>query len=572
MEDFYKKVFYVSIGFTIVSIYVFVVLGSNVSNNYYFGFVIPSISLIIGIIFYFKYKTKKSIREVKENYGVHKDIKKKKETKGSLFIIKKEKAEYYIDEQSFKDLNLSSIFKKIDNTFTTMGEEVLYSILRLPLFNMEEIKEREGYIKLFEEDSNTRENISYRLNEIGKFRKGNLVKFLYGDMPKQSSLRFLVYFMFYLTLGSIVLIATNPSYIFYMVVLFIINYSIHGFIKNKVFDNIEAIRDLSYLVNVANKLTQIDNDKLPILKDLKELNKNCKKLSKKSSMLGSVEGVDIISDYFKILFLVEERGYFKSVGNIISNIENLKKIYDIVGTVDAYISIASYRKYVGDYCIPIFSSKKSFFDIKECYHPLVNKPVKNDIMIDNNGIILTGSNMSGKSTFLKTIGVNALFSQTIVTVLSSYYEGSLFKVISSISPEDSILEGKSYYLAEAEALLRITKLADRGSLLCLIDEIFRGTNPLERISSSAEILDYIANHGGVPIVATHDIELTNITNHPFNLFYFKEDVGENGLTFDYKIRAGVSNTQNAIKLLEFLGYPEVITKNAYLRVAKGEIK
>lgn len=565
-EFLYKRIFYITIIVSAVSAYLIIVFGTNINKKYYSGFIITGLLLCISFFYYKKYRYEKDIRTVRESYGNHPDKKNKKEVRTSLFDIKKEAANYYIDEQSFKDLNLISIFNKLNNTFTSIGEEMLYCILRLPLFEKEEIEKRNKYISILHEDSKLREKISYYLFKLSKFRKGDIAELLYGTVPKSSMFGLAVNFMFLLTIGSLAYISLNTKYIFLIMILFSVNYGIHGYIKNKVFNNIEVIRNIGSMMYTVDKISAINSSDLPLLSELKKLNKSCRRLKSSTSILGSIEGVDILADYIRIFFLIEERSYFKSISKISSNLESLKKIYDLLGEIDAYISIASYRTYIGDYTTPVFTDKKGYLNMKDAYHPLVKNPVKNDILLDDNGIILTGSNMSGKSTFLKTIGVNALFSQTIVTVLTSYYEGSLFRVVTSISPEDSILEGKSYYMAEAEALLRITKLSDGQPLLCLIDEIFRGTNPVERISASAEILDYIAKNGGVPIVATHDIELTHLTNHPFNLYYFKEDVGESGLTFDYKIREGISNTQNAIKLLEFLGYPKEITENAYKRV------
>lgn len=205
-------------------------------------------------------------------------------------------------------------------------------------------------------------------------------------------------------------------------------------------------------------------------------------------------------------------------------------------------------------------------------HPLIKDAVPNSIEINESGIIITGSNMSGKSTFLRTFGVNVLFSQTICTCLCEKYEGSFFKVITSISPDDNIMGGKSYYMAEAEAILRIIKNCDgENPSLCIIDEIFRGTNPVERISAACEILDYLPEHFATAIVATHDIELADMVKHHYDCYYFTEDVGKEGLEFDYKIKKGIIKTRNAIKLLKFLGYPEEIVEGAEKR-ANEEIK
>ena len=192
----------------------------------------------------------------------------------------------------------------------------------------------------------------------------------------------------------------------------------------------------------------------------------------------------------------------------------------------------------------------------------------NDISIGQGGVIITGSNMSGKSTFLRSIGICALIAQTFYMVLADKYEAPFYHIMSSISPSDSIVDGKSYYLREAESILRIIKqCGQKHPILCIVDEIFRGTNPVERISASAEIMDYIISNNATAIIATHDLELTELMQSRYECYYFAEDVNsDEGIKFDYKIRKGVSNTRNAIKLLTYLGYPESIVKKAEERI------
>lgn len=133
-------------------------------------------------------------------------------------------------------------------------------------------------------------------------------------------------------------------------------------------------------------------------------------------------------------------------------------------------------------------------------------------------------------------------------------------LVSSISPKDDIISGKSYYLSEAEGISRIIKALNKDvTVFCPIDEIFRGTNPVERISASAEILKYINDRNSISIVATHDRELVDMLNEEYDFYYFCEKVtSDEGLSFDYKIKKGINKEKNAIKLLKYIGYPEEI--------------
>ena len=103
-------------------------------------------------------------------------------------------------------------------------------------------------------------------------------------------------------------------------------------------------------------------------------------------------------------------------------------------------------------------------------------------------------------------------------------------------------------------------------MFCPIDEIFRGTNPIERISTSAEILLYLNKYKTISIVATHDRELVDILKKHYEFYYFSENIDlSKGLSFDYKLKSGISQTRNAIKLLEYMKYPMEIVENSYKR-------
>jgi DNA mismatch repair ATPase MutS len=125
------------------------------------------------------------------------------------------------------------------------------------------------------------------------------------------------------------------------------------------------------------------------------------------------------------------------------------------------------------------------------------------------------------------------------------------------------MEGKSYYLVQAEQLLRMIKSSEKDVLtLCLIDEPLAGTNSSERIVASFEILNYLFDHNAVAVVATHDLELAGKLEFGFKSYHFTDKVDQGGLSFDYKLKDGITSTSNAIRLLEYLGYPKDIIKRA----------
>ena len=202
-----------------------------------------------------------------------------------------------------------------------------------------------------------------------------------------------------------------------------------------------------------------------------------------------------------------------------------------------------------------------FLCLEDAYHPLLEQPVSNSIEVREQGVLITGSNMSGKSTFLRTVGLNALLGQTIYTCTARAYVGCPLRLLTSIGRADNVVEGKSYYLEEALSVLRIVDaITPAITTLVILDELYRGTNSEERIFAARRVLEYLAKRNALVLVATHDLELTDFFAYQYRSMHFSEQVGQLGLEFDYKLKKGPATTRNAIALLRYLGYPEEITK------------
>lgn len=557
----------VMIGF---SAYLSFILAQQRGNIFYLGF---GLILPFGALaFYFRRKmlAYRALYHIKNGWGKVAERKRKFEEIRKLHdFLKGEKSEeFFIDNQTWQDFTMDKIFERLDRTLSSPGEQMLYNILRNPKFDGEALKIRNNTVKLFQTNNELREKIQIELYWLGRQNKNSISEFLWGELPKKSKLNMLFNFMAFLPLA---IIAMMPFYglgvAVYLVFIFMANMYIHYKFRNEISVHIDSMAYLSAVVNTARKLGEIKEPSLEMYtKSLKADVRNIK-ASRGAGLLGTVEGIDFIADYLNIMFLSKERKFYAVLDELLKHKDELQRAYKTVGEIDALISIASYRTGLDYYTEPELDVESRLIDVTDVVHPLITEPIANSVSIENGGIILTGSNMSGKSTFLRTIGVNALFAQTIYTCLAKKYSGSYFKILSSISPSDDLLVGKSYYLGEAEAVLRIINNCEsKLPTLCIIDEIFRGTNPVERISASAEILDYLINNNCLPIVATHDLELTEIVDEAFECYYFTEDVDEEGLKFDYLIRKGVSPTRNAIKLLKYLGYPEMIIEKTYKRV------
>ena len=209
-------------------------------------------------------------------------------------------------------------------------------------------------------------------------------------------------------------------------------------------------------------------------------------------------------------------------------------------------------------------------DLQDGYHPLVDNCVVNSFSSAGPSALITGSNMAGKTTFIKTIGVNLLFSRTLWLCHATRAQLPVIDIFSSIKTEDGIEEGKSFYFSELERINTFLQLTTKGSrCLFLIDEIYRGTNTVERVAGAASVLQELANNNFV-FVTTHDIELANYLHGQYEMWYF-EETGSRENPFDYRLRSGVCETRNALNLMADMGYPQHITKRAIALVDEMEI-
>ena len=197
------------------------------------------------------------------------------------------------------------------------------------------------------------------------------------------------------------------------------------------------------------------------------------------------------------------------------------------------------------------------------YHPLLTDAVKNDIKVSR-GILLTGSNASGKSTFLKAAAINAVLAQTIHACCADRYAGTFFRVYTSMALRDDLEGGESYYIVEIRALKRILDAADEkgAPVLCFVDEVLRGTNTVERIAASTQILKSLHRPGVCCFAATHDVELTGLLEREYDNYHFEEQFSGGDILFPYQLMPGRASSRNAIRLLEIMGYGDGIIRAA----------
>ncbi len=215
-----------------------------------------------------------------------------------------------------------------------------------------------------------------------------------------------------------------------------------------------------------------------------------------------------------------------------------------------------------------FAAASPFIDIRSLRHPLMPGAVPNDVSAGRS-ILLTGSNASGKSTFLKAVMTNAILAQTLCTAACASCRMSAFRPMTSMALRDDLAAGESYYIVELRSLRRILEAAQQPGLpvLSAVDEVLRGTNTIERIAASCEALLALADTGALCIAATHDLELCTLLEADFDLHHFEEQVTGDAIAFDYRLRPGPATSRNAIRLLRLMGFPDRVVDAADARAA-----
>lgn len=556
---------YVLLFFAGVGVYYALILASAISRAYLW-ILLPS--TLLGVLGYLEYKRiekQELLSRMRKEWGVR-ELEKERDFKeiADLFVLAP-RQETVIDDRTWHDLNMDIIYSRMDRTFTWPGCQRLYQILRTPATDDgDEVEARKRAIAEFENNTTLRENLQTILSKMDG-RIGSGLSFLLWGKPEVR----LVYpmwiyrIMFVVALLSPLLLVLGARYVTLILVIFQINMYLHFKAQKQIKGYFEGVRSLGQLIRTSNRLASLRSNALDgLLTTLRTSLAETRHFTKIVRFVG-IETTDpfmhMFYQYFAIFFLGEVRGFYRALSFIDGHRQALQDLFVTMGELDALQSVASYRASL-DYCCEPQFTKNRVLQLEDAYHPLLSDPVPNSITVQDRGVLITGSNMSGKSTFLRTVGVNALMAQTVGTCTAKKYVACPVRLLTSIGRADNVVEGKSYYLEEALGVLRILEAINEEMVtLVIFDELYRGTNSEERLFAAHRVLEYLVSRNALVFVATHDLELTNLLADTYTCLHFSERVGQLGLEFDYTLKKGPATSKNAIALLRYLGYPEEIT-------------
>ncbi len=478
-----------------------------------------------------------------------------------------------IDDITYNDLNMDAVYKSVNHTMTSIGEEYLYALLRTPCTDIAVLEERERVINCMGADEEGRIKLQMALAGMGKLNRISVYSYISDIKNMDSGNKLYHIFCAAALLVSAGLCFVKPA-IMVLVTALIIIYNVITYYKNKA-EIDPYIQVFAFIARTISQSEDVAKAGIAGIEEYQERLVSCtaglKKFGKNSWLVsgGNMSGdiLDSFMDYIRILFHIDLMKVCDMVNELKKHENELADIYNITGYIDSMVSIASFRAGTGSWCVPVLkytdSMKNITMEFTDLYHPLIENPVKNSIKTEKS-ILITGSNASGKSVFIKTVAINAIFAQTIHTVLAESYSSCFFRVYSSMALRDDIFSNESYYIVEIKSLKRILDKAEEQGVpvLCFIDEVLRGTNTLERIASSSQILKQLATLKSLCFAATHDLELAKILVNYFDNYHFEETVKENDVIFDYKLRKGNTKTRNAIKLLNMIGDDKTLTSRA----------
>lgn len=480
---------------------------------------------------------------------------------------KERKNEYGIDDITWNDLLMDKLFIAMNYTFSSAGEEYLYYRLRTPVFSIEQLDKLQDKIMYFSNHSKEREDFLLSMARCGKSGKYSLLDSLKAVEERKAENVTKHYFSIALFAFSLVMIFVRTGVgIWLLLASLTFNVSVYFAEKGKLFSHLMSLRYLMKMIRAGEEVCKMN---LPAFaeeqKQLKKRINALKGLQRKGFYVfsgydaeGSMAGV--FMSYVNMVLHLDLLFYKKMLIQIRDCREEILSLSELLGFMETTVAIGSFREALPQYSVPKFKKEEK---AKGIYHPLIEHAVKNDYVMKKS-MLITGSNASGKSTFLRTVALNTLLAQTIYTTCSEEFTTSFHRIYSSMSLTDNLLNGESYYIAEIKAIKRIVDSAkeEGPSILCFVDEVLRGTNTVERIAASSQILKYLSESGVLCMAATHDEELTGILDAEFENYHFEEELQGETLVFRYQLLPGKAKTKNAILLLKMLSFEDTIVKEA----------
>ncbi|GAA4806869.1 MutS-related protein [Litoribaculum gwangyangense] len=524
-----------------------------------------------------KFNRKKELNQrLKESFGKLKDDSFDFDSIEKYFRNKDNSNTYQVlSDKTCNDLDFDDLFMFLDRTNSKVGQQYFYNHLRTIKLNEKQTKLNEEILTELSKNPELRISVQKKLEKLNHkdaYYINTLFQEEHLNPPKWF---FVIKLLSFANLMSLILGFFNPIFFIVLLGIFCVNFVLHYWNKNNLVQYVGSIPQLLRLNNIASYFFTIPlfkkiNPDLPkSVKLINDVKNRMSFFSLEAKLQGEFEIIAwFVFEIFKTMFLLEPLLLFGVLKRLNTKRGDIESVFKFVGHIDMLISIASLRKGLEMYCLPIINDEDKII-AKDISHPLIFNCTPNSIEIAEKSILLTGSNMSGKTSFIRAIGLNVITGLTINTCFAKSITFPLLKVFSAIRISDDLMNDKSYYFEEVLTIKEMLKESENGNKnLFLLDEIFKGTNTVERISAGKSILSALTKNNNKILVSTHDIELTDMLSSEYELYHFSETVNDKTVGFDYKLKGGKLKNRNAIRILEINDYPKEVVKEA-IEIAKA---
>ena len=514
-------------------------------------------------------------------------IEKVNDTKGIIAINKRHLTRISGDWTSFSDIGMEyinhnhpyssdldivgqkSVFQFLNTTHTWHGRQAFVNALLGSTFSEEELEKRQAAISELSENisfSNTMEHnfskigvdatVNILINQLKNqeiFLKSKAIKSLLLHIPIISLLVNIVIFLRTQSYFAIVIVLFLQCLVWVIGILKTQNYLNNIFHLNYKLDEygkiIAALKTRKFRSEKLNEIKeQLIDSETSATTAIKELDRILSKASVRSNPLVWV--------IMNALFLFDYQSAIR--------FEKWKLKYGVaserwflaLAEFESMMSFSHLANVCSTTCLPSIADGK-VIEASKLGHPLIpnDKRVNNDVICNNHIFIVSGSNMSGKTTFMRAVGINLVLAQAGSFVCAKSMKFSQLEIMTSMRIADSLNEGLSTFYAELKRIKGIIELARKNSkMLFLIDEIFRGTNSVDRLSGAKTVLTKLEKLGVIGMITTHDLDLCDIASGHLRVknYSFTETYRNNQIHFDYKVKSGKSTTTNAKYLMQMM--------------------
>lgn len=524
--------------------------------------------LLIFVISSFRKKDDKLKQTFRQQWG--KIIEKYRDPdRIATYADKKLAGHYPLPSQTLKDIDMESLFSFLDRTTTGIGQQCLYKKLVF-ISTPNDLKTFDRQSNFFVDNIDKREEVQKILHWLETNGTYRIADFFDAKKVEKGEYAQLYKWLSIIMVTGLLAAPFFPTILIYLIPVIAVNLSVSFIFKYRNDKKLNAVKEVYGLIKACRRLNKlgiiIDDKSIPeAILSFKSFERRYQYLNLGIPEDDFLKTLFYMIDMVKSFFLLDLHLLNGSYKKVVNALDPLEKLYQYVGTFDMAISTASLKSDKSiKWCKPVLTTESKVLQFNNAVHPLIDDCVPNSINLRGKSAFITGSNMSGKSTFLRTVLINVLLAQTLYVCFAESLTITIMQPSSCINIDDDLLKGSSYFFMEVAIIKKMTEQIPPGTNnLFVIDEVFKGTNTVERISLAKAILNYLNNADNIVIASSHDLELISLLSSQFNMFYFSETIQDDVLFFDHTIKPGFLKTTNAIKMVALEDFPKSIVDEAY---------